>query len=61
MTIGKKNFDKRNIEWSLHRGEIKKSEYEAYLKNLPDDADNAQDTRPGDPDYENPIQLITID
>jgi len=50
--IGEKTYDVRTIERALHRGELKKSEYEKYLKHLPDDEVNAQEVRPGDSDFE---------
>jgi len=52
--IGEKIFDVRTLERALHRGEIKPSEYEKHLKSLPDDSENAAETRPGDPESETP-------
>jgi len=52
--IGEKTYDVRTLERALHRGEIKPSEYEKYLKNLPDETDQVVETRPGDPEFENP-------
>ena len=52
--IGEKTFDVRILERAFHRGEIKPAEYEKYLKNLPDDADQVVETRPGDPEFEEP-------
>ena len=52
--IGEKSFDLRIIERALHRGEIKPVEYDKYLKSLPDDGDLAVETRPGDPEIEQP-------
>ncbi len=40
--IGEKNFDIRLIERRIHKGEIKQSEYDRYLKSLPDDEENSQ-------------------
>ena len=52
--IGEKVFDVRTLERAFHRGEIKASEYEKYLKTLPDESDNVVETRPGDPEPETP-------
>lgn len=50
--IGERTYDVRILERGLHRGEIKKADLEKYLKNLPDDASNTLETRPGDPEWE---------
>jgi hypothetical protein len=50
--IGEKTFDVRTIERALHRGSLKKSDYEKQLKSLPDDSENAAETRPGDAEFE---------
>ncbi len=34
-------FDKRTIKWNLSHDMISKNDLEAYLKALPDDAENA--------------------
>ncbi|GEM_PF-3884381 len=50
--IGEKSFDLRLVERFVHLGQLKKADYDKYLKSLPDEADNALESRPGDPDYE---------
>ncbi|MFO1518952.1 MAG: hypothetical protein U1F57_04715 [bacterium] len=52
--IGENNFDVRVMEKAIHRGDVKKSDYEKHLKGLSDDAANALEVRPGDPDFETP-------
>jgi hypothetical protein len=52
--IGEKVFDVRTLERAFHRGEIKPSEYEKYLKSLPDESENVTETRPGDPEPDVP-------
>lgn len=55
--IGEKTYDLRTIERALHRGELKKSEFDKYLKQLPDDAENAVEVRPGDSEFEAAARL----
>ena len=50
--IGEKTFDIRLIERFIHQGDIKHADHEKYLKSLPDDAEHAVETRPGDVDFE---------
>ncbi len=45
--IGKKSFDTRVVARNLHDNNIRK-DYEKHLKSLPDDAENADWTRPGE-------------
>jgi hypothetical protein len=53
--IGEKVFDVRTLERALHRGELKPGDYEKYLKSLPDESENAVETRPGDLEAEPPV------
>ncbi len=57
--IGEKTFDIRLIERFIHQGDIKRADYEKHLNSLPDDADNALETRPGDVDYEAELEAIS--
>lgn len=50
--IGDKSFDVRLISRFIHQGEMRRADYDKYLKSLPDDADNMIETHPGDVDYE---------
>ncbi len=58
--IGEKSFDTRTIGSSIHGGKIKKADYDKYLKSLPDEADNAVETRPGDETFESPVNLNLV-
>ncbi|GEM_PF-1763310 len=58
--IGEKTFDTRTLERALIRGEIKKAEYEKYMKSLPDESSNVSLTRPGDEEYENPSPVSEV-
>lgn len=57
--IGDKSFDVRLISRFIHQGEMKRADYDKYLKSLPDDADQALETRPGDADYEAELSAIS--
>lgn len=50
--IGEKSFDVRLVSRFIHQGEMKRADYDKHLNALPDDAANAAETRPGDPDFE---------
>jgi hypothetical protein len=54
-----KTFDVRVIERALHRGEIKKPDYEKYLRNLPDDSDNSDWTTPGEAEGQKNIHSVS--
>ncbi len=56
--IGEKTFDIRLIERFIHQGELKRVDYDKYLKSLPDDADQGMETRPGDVDYEAKLEAV---
>lgn len=47
-----RQFDTRTLPRELHKGSVQRSDLEKHLKSLPDDAENAFETKPGDPDYE---------
>lgn len=51
--IGKKSFDIRVISRNLHDNSVRK-EYEKHLKNLSDDTENADWTRPGEEESNSP-------
>ncbi len=36
-------FDKRTIERKMKNGEVTEAEYQAYLSDLPDESENAQE------------------
>jgi hypothetical protein len=39
--LQRKYFDSRIVDRYVHNGLLKKAEYEAHMKNLPDDTENA--------------------
>ena len=42
MPLERKYLDRRTLDRYREKGLLKKEDYEAYLKNLPDDSANAQ-------------------
>lgn len=57
--IGEKTMDVRLVERFIHQGEMKRADYDKYLKSLPDDAENALETRPGDEAYEAELEAAS--
>ncbi|MBF0492511.1 MAG: hypothetical protein HQM15_07000 [Deltaproteobacteria bacterium] len=52
MSKNQEVYDVRTLPRRMHKGSVQRSDLEKYLKSLPDDAANAIETKPGDPDYE---------
>ena len=57
--IGKKSYDTRIIKRELQNPQFKK-DYDKYLKNLPDDAENSAWTRPGEEENKEGPELEVV-